>query len=47
MVIVLLYMEPIMFKFKPIDHILFVWLISHDRKYCWLIYCERKIILND
>jgi len=25
---------------------LFVWLISHDRKYCWLIYCERKTLLN-
>ena len=22
----------------------FVWLISHDWKYCWLICCERKII---
>jgi len=26
---------------------LFVWLISHGRKYCSLIYCERKTLLND
>jgi len=26
---------------------LFVWLISDDRKYCWMIYYERKILLND
>ena len=24
--------------------VLFAWLISHDWKYCWLIYCERKIL---
>jgi len=29
-----------------IDAALFVWLISHDRKYCWLFYCERKTLLN-
>ena len=23
---------------------LFAWLISHSWKYCWLIYCERKIM---
>ena len=22
----------------------FVWLIRHNRKYCWLIWCERKIM---
>jgi len=21
-------------------------MIRHDRKYCWLIYCDRKILLN-
>jgi len=26
---------------------LFVWLISHDWKYCWLICCERKILFVD
>ena len=25
----------------------FVWLISHDWKYCWLIWCERKILFID
>jgi len=25
----------------------YYWLISHDRKYIWLIYCERKTLLND
>jgi hypothetical protein len=25
---------------------MFVWLISYDRKYFWLIYCERKTLLN-
>ena len=30
-----------------LSNALFVWLISHDRKYCWLIYCERKILLNN
>jgi hypothetical protein len=29
------------------DRVIFVWLISHDRKYCWLIYCKRKTLLND
>ena len=26
--------------------ILFVWLISHGRKYRWLICCERKTLLD-
>ena len=25
-------------------YVLFAWLISYDWKYCWLIYCERKIL---
>jgi hypothetical protein len=29
------------------EHSLFVWLISYERKYCWLICCEKKILLKD
>ena len=28
-----------------VETVLFVWLISHDRKYRWLICCEKKILL--
>ena len=27
--------------------VLFTWLISHNWKYCWLIYCKKKILFVD